>query len=219
MKILFTLIHICLLQGLYAQYREFRYGLIGKMEFNRLKIENSENRPEVVYESGAKPAEGIYAAINLRKHWFMDASVLLSRAKYTADYTRAGSTFIDADIRFTQCNLNLNLVLNPDRGKVQVFLFGGGQLLYRRWGEERYINDIVSRSYWPSTRVMAQAGIGFKCAVGRNYYLQPFAGLRYAADQQLVYDASVNQVFAGLVICHGIKGKKKNRYSKCPVEF
>jgi hypothetical protein len=202
-----------------AQDKEFRFGLIGKLEFNRLKIENTDNVAQVKYQPGAMGAGGLYTAVNLGQRWFLDASVLLSRAKYTVNYSRLNSTFIDADVRFTEMNLNLNLILNPNSENVHLFLFGGGQLLYRRWGEERFINNVIDKSYWPSSRFMAQAGLGAKCAIGNGFYLQPFAGFRYALEQQLVYDASMNQVFAGLVLCYGIKGKPKNRYNKCPTDF
>lgn len=198
---------------------EFRFGLIGKAEFNRLKIENSDNASEVIRQDGAMGAFGLYSALNLGRYWFLDASVLLSRAQYTVNFKRAGAELIDADIRFTQMNLNLNLILNPNSEMIHVFLFGGGQLLYRRWGEERYNNAVVPNSYWPSARILAQAGLGVKCSLGRGFYIQPFAGFRYAVEQQLVYDVSLNQYFAGAVLCYGIKSRIKDRYRKCPVEF
>jgi hypothetical protein len=218
-KIFIALVFCLVIFDAHTQNAEFRWGLIGKLEFNRLKIENAENRPEVVYEPGLKGGLGLYTAVNLNRYWFIDASVLLSRAKYSPDYTRGNTVFMDADVRFTQVNLCLNLVLNPRSERANVFLFGGAQLLYRRWGEERYVNDVVANSYWPVTRILTQAGLGVKLAAGRSYYLQPFAGFRYATEQQLVYDASMNQVFVGLVVCKGIKGKPKNRYNKCPTGF
>ena len=66
---------------------------------------------------------------------------------------------------------------------------------------------------------MTQTGLGARCSIGRGFYLQPFAGLRYAMDRQVVYDISMNQVFTGVVLAYGIKGKKKNRYNKCPTDF
>ena len=202
-----------------SQNSEFRWGLIGKLEFNRLKIETAENLTQAEYEPGLKAGAGLYAAVNLSKRWFIDASVLLTRAKYSPDFKRSDAVFIDADVRFTQVNLCLNLVLNPNAQKVQAFAFGGTQALFRRWGEERYTNDIIPDSYWPVSRTMMQAGMGLKCAVGPSNYLQPFVGLRHTLEQQLVYDVSLNQVFAGLVFCHGIKGKAKPRYNKCPADF
>lgn len=201
-----------------AQKQAFRLGIIGKMEFNRLKIENASRQTETVYEPGAHGAAGLYAAAMISKRWFIDASVLLSRASYTPVYISDRAEFTSADIRFTQMNLCLNMELNPAAKKVHFFLFGGVQMLYRRWGEEMYINAVIDRSYWPATRFMPQAGLGARCALG-NTYLQPFMGLRYAAEQQLVYDTSMNQVFTGLVWCFGINGKTRDRYSRCPAEF
>jgi hypothetical protein len=201
-----------------AQKQAFRLGLIGKLEFNRLKIENTTNQTDVVYEPGAHGAAGLYAAARISKRWFIDASVLLSRASYSPAFIRDNAEFMSADIRFTQMNLCLNMELNPGAQKVNFFVFGGLQMLYRRWGEENYINHVIDRSYWPVTRFMPQAGLGARCALGTSY-LQPFIGLRYAAEQQLVYDTSMNQVFTGLVWCFGIKGKTRDRYSKCPTDF
>lgn len=221
MKVIFTVLIMMLLNLIpvvLSAQGEFRFGIIGKVESNRLKIENTDNLTEVKNQPGVQGAGGLYAAFKLNRYWFLDASVLLSRAKYTVNYSRLSATFMDADVRFTQTNLNLNLVLNPNSERIQLFLFGGTQLLYRRWGEERFVQHVLDHSYWPAARLMLQGGLGTKievgehCVRGPHLYLQPFAGFRYLPSQNLVYDVSVNQVFAGLVIMRGnnVKRKAKN---------
>lgn len=202
-----------------AQVSEWRFGLIGKLEYNRLKLETADNRILNQNEPGAKAAGGFYVARTLGRHFFADASVAFTRAMYTANFTRNNATLIDADIRFTEINLGLNWVLNPSSEKVNVFLFGGVQILARRWGEERFNNAILANSYWPNSRLMAQTGIGAKCTIGEGIYLQPFFGIRYALEQQLVYDTPFNQYYFGVVLGFGKKGAPKNRYGKCPTEF
>lgn len=206
-------------QTLNAQVSEWRFGLIGKLEYNRLKLETPDNKVVNQNEPGAKAAGGFYISRTLGSAFFIDGSLAFTRAMYTANFTRNNATLIDANIRFTEINLCLNLVLNPRSEKVNVFLFGGGQLLARRWGEERFNNAVVPNSYWPNSRFMAQAGMGAKCAIGNGTYLQPFVGFRYALEQQLVYDTPLNQYYFGAVLCFGVKGAPKNRYNKCPTEF
>lgn len=198
---------------------ELRYGFITKLEFNRAKIENEANQSEVKYQTPVISANGLYLSKSLGNRFFIDASILLSRAKYQLDYRRAGSTFIDADIRHTELNANLNMFLNPHAEKTRFFVFGGGQLLYRRWGQERFDNNIMANTYWPSTRLMLQFGAGSIFSIGKGFYLQPFVGGRYAFEQQLVYDTNFNQLFAGCVLAYQIKGKVKDRYRKCPTDF
>jgi hypothetical protein len=202
-----------------AQVSEWRFGVIGKMEYNRLKKETPDNKVVSQNEPGAKAAGGFYIARTLGNTFFIDGSVLFTRALYTANFTRNNAILIDADIRFTEINLALNLVLNPKSEKVNVFLFGGGQLLVRRWGEERFNNAVVPNAFWPKSRFMAQGGLGAKCTIGNTVYLQPFVGFRYALEQQLVYDTPLNQYYFGVVLCFGAKGQPKNRYKKCPTEF
>lgn len=206
-------------QSLNAQVSEWRFGVIGKMAYNRLKIETPDNKVLNQNEPGAKAGGGFYVARTLGNTFFVDGSVVFTRALYTANFTRNSAILIDADIRFTEINLCLNLVLNPKSEKVNVFLFGGGQLLVRRWGEERFNNAVVPKSYWPNSRFMAQAGLGAKCNIGNAVYVQPFVGFRYALEQQLVYDTPLNQYYFGAVLCFGAKGQPKNRYKKCPTEF
>jgi len=216
---LFQTIIIYSTASLKAQVSEWRFGVIGKMEYNRLKIETPDNKVLNQNEPGAKAAGGFYVARTLGNTFFIDGSVVFTRALYTANFTRNSAILIDADIRFTEINLCLNLVLNPKSEKVNVFLYGGGQLLVRRWGEERFNNAVVPKSYWPKSRFMAQAGLGAKCTIGNAVYLQPFVGFRYALEQQLVYDTPLNQYYFGAVLCFGAKGQPKNRYKKCPTEF
>lgn len=202
--------------SLKAQVSEWRFGVIGKMEYNRLKVETTNNKVLNQNEPGAKAAGGFYVARTLGNTFFVDGSVVFSRALYTANFTRNSATFIDADIRFAEINLCLNLVLNPKSEKVNVFVYGGGQFLARRWGEERYQNAVVPNSYWPKSRYLIQAGLGAKCTIGKAIYLQPFVGFRYALEQQLVYYTPLNQFYFGTVLCLGLKGKPKNNYIKCP---
>lgn len=206
-------------QQLRAQVSEWRFGMIGKIEYNRLKIETPDNKVVSKKEAGGKPAAGFYMARTLGNTFFIDGSLAFSRALYTANFTRNNSTLIDADIRFTEINLALNIVLNPRSEKVNLFIYGGGQLLLRRWGEERFNNTVLPNSYWPSSRLLAQTGIGAKCTIGNGTYLQPFVGIRYAFEQQLVYDTPYNQYYFGAVLCFGVKDAPKNRYKKCPTEF
>jgi hypothetical protein len=201
---------------------EVRLGIIGRIELNRLAKQQADNTLKERFQPGVIPASGLYAAFGYGKRWFLDASVLLSRSKYSVNYKDSSSVFMDADVRFTQTNFNINMILNPHYKKATLFIFGGVQLLNRRWGEERYIHAIVAQSYWPSFRTMAQAGMGVKFPIGRrSWYMQPFAGLRYTMNRRVVYDVSMNQVFAGVIICKGFKHKKiyKKRYLKCPAQF
>ncbi|MDI1232667.1 MAG: hypothetical protein PSX81_00140 [bacterium] len=207
------------LPKLNAQVSEWRFGLIGKIAYNRLKLETPDNRVVNQKEPGGKAAGGFYIARTLGNTFFIDGSVVFTRAMYTPNFTRNNATLIDANIRFTEVNLALNLILNPRSETVNVFLFGGGQLLYRRWGEERFNNAVLANSYWPNSRLLVQAGLGAKCTIRNGLYLQPFIGLRYALEQQLVYDTSMNQYYFGAVLCFGAKGKPKNKYNKCPTDF
>ncbi|MES2618665.1 MAG: hypothetical protein V4613_12355 [Bacteroidota bacterium] len=213
--VILTTINCCCLNA----QGELRYGLITKLEFNRAKIENEANKSVVKYQSPVISANGLYISQSINRRFFVDASVLLSRAKYQLDYRRAGSVFMDADIRFTELNINLNMILNPRAQKLRVFIFGGGQLLYRRWGQERFENDVIANTYWPSTRVMFQFGVGSVFPIGNGFYLQPFVGGRYAYEQQLVYDTNFNQTFVGCVLAYQIKGRVKDRYRGCPTDF
>ncbi len=202
-----------------AQVSEFRYGVIGKLEYNRLKVESVDNKVSTQFEPGAKPAGGLYMAKTLGKTFFLDASLVFSRAFYTVNFTRNNATFMDANVRFTEVNMNLNLILNPNAENVNIFIFGGGQLLLRRWGEERFNNAVLPKTYWPSSRFLAQGGLGCKFKSGKSSYFQPFVGFRYALEQQLVYDVPANQYYLGLVFCFGAKGQPKNKYKRCPTEF
>lgn len=202
---------------------EARLGVIGRIEFNRFAKQQADNTLKDRFQPGVKPASGLYAAFGYGKRWFLDASVLLSRSKYSVNYTDSSAVFMDANVRFTQTNFNINMVLNPRYKKATVFIFGGVQLLFRRWGEERYFNSIVAQSYWPSFRKMIQTGIGVKFPIRhrQSWYIQPFAGLRYTMDRRVVYDVAMNQVFAGIILCKGYKYTKiyKKRYLKCPAQF
>lgn len=207
--------------GSNAQGTEFRWGLVAKAEFNRYNAMGITGDMRQVYAKKAQPAMGVYSALDVGRRFFIDASVLLSRARYAPNYTEDKMVFMDADIRFTEISINLNLVLNPRSDKANVFVFGGVQSLYRRWGEERYVNGIIANSYWQGMRNMLQAGLGVKCAVGNACYIQPFMGIRYAGTPQLVYDVRLNQVYLGLVVMKGAGCHKhhRNRYSRCPTDF
>lgn len=207
--------------GVNAQRRELRWGLIAKAEFNRYNAMGVTGGMQQVYAKKVQPAIGLYSAMDLGRHVFLDASVALSRARYAPNYMQDQVVFTDADIRFTEANININLVLNPRSDKANVFVFGGIQSLYRRWGEERYINGIIANSYWQAVRNMLQAGLGVKCHAGNDFYLQPFLGIRYAGAPQLVYDVRVNQVYFGLVLMKGAEWhhRHRNRYSGCPAAF
>jgi hypothetical protein len=214
-----VLIFVSVCMAATAQVSELRVGLMGKIEFNRLRVENADNKAGTRFQPGFRSATGFYIAKTMGRMFFADASVLLSRAKYMVNYVHDGSTFMDADVRYTELNLSLNMILNPGSSNVKLFILGGGQLLVRRWGEERFANSVIGNTYWPATRLMAHAGLGAKCNIGSGFYLQPFAGLRYSPDQQLVYDVPINQYYFGAVLCYGIKGKARNRYGGCPTDF
>lgn len=213
------IIWLCWL-GQGARAAEFRWGLAARAEFNRYIAMGVAGDMRQVYAQKAQPAVGLYSALDLGRRFFIDASVLLGRARYAPNYTEDKVVFMDADIRFTQVNISLNLVLNPGSEKASVYLFGGVQSLYRRWGEERYTNGIIANSYWQRTRNMLQAGVGVKCNIGKCY-LQPFAGIRYAGAPQLVYDTRVNQVYIGLIVMKGAQWHRhhRSRYNRCPADF
>lgn len=198
---------------------EKRFGIITKAELNRLKVENTANQTEIRNAESWMSANGIYMSGSLSRFCFIDASVLLSRARYEVNYARDNAVFLNADLRFLETNLHLNLILNPRSEKLKVYGFGGMQLLSRRWGEETFIDHALARTFWPSSRVMYEAGAGMIWQASPVISLQPFGGFRYAVKQQVVYDVNLNQWFAGLVLGFNIKGKPKDRYRKCPTDF
>ena len=210
----------CILNQLHlVSQSEFTFGLIGKLEFNKFNTIN-DNVLNTQMSSSPQIAFGFNSSKSISKRIFLDASVLLSRAKYNLNYNQDYSQMINADIRFTQINLNLNYIINPRSEKIKLYLFAGVQNLYRRWGEENYINSILANSYWPNNRIQTQFGIGARMySLNSNLFIQPFAGLRFNGNQQIIYDTPNNQFFTGVVI--GIKHtkNKKNNYNKCPTEF
>jgi len=165
------------------------------------------------------PAVGAYISQSLGKRFFMDFSLLLSRAKYDVGYKIANVEMVSADIRFTQFNANLNYIINPKAYNTKVFAFGGIQYLYRRWGEENYINDVIANSYWPTNRIQTQMGIGAKIYSTSSLVFQPFVGMRMNNKKQLIYDTQNNQLFIGFILgIKSVKTKKRN-YNKCPNSF
>lgn len=219
MRNFILIIFYLLITQVHAQ-SEFTYGVISKLEFNKFKTNfQSESIVKNEIQTTPMPAIGAYISQSLGNKLFMDFSLLISRAKYDVGYKIANVEMVKADIRFTQFNANLNYIVNPKAYKTKLYAFGGVQNLYRRWGEENYINEVIANSYWPTNRLQTQLGLGAKIYSNSSIIFQPFVGLRMNNKNQLIYDTQNNQIFMGIVIgIKAIKNKKRN-YNKCPRAF
>ncbi len=218
--IIISLVFLFSFLNLKAQ-SEFNFGIVGKLEINKFNsIQSNDMMLTKTYHTNPQLAYGLYISKSLNKRFFLDGSVLLSRAKYDLNYISNTSTFINADIRLTEVNLNINYTINPNNENTKWFLFAGIQNLYRRWGEENYINSVLSNSYWPSNRIQYQTGFGTRFYLNNSkLFFQPFAGIRLNPKKEIIYDTENNQIFIGLVIGFKRIKNNKNRYNKCPTEF
>jgi len=203
-----------------AQAQSLQLGLLAKEEMNIISI---QNQGDVAAKSQMQrmqlPAWGIGAWKFIGNHVGLHGSVLLSRAYYNVNYSNGAAVFSDADIRFTQSNLTLEYYFGTIANALRPFLFGGAQHLYRRYGTESFRNAVIANSYWPTSRLQGQWGVGLKISDNDLLGIRIFGGLRYNFDKQLVYDKKMNQIFAGISVSWAIKDGAKKPGSRCPDFF
>lgn len=217
MKSLIIMFYICMPYKMYAD--EFRYGILLKLENNKGIGFNSDGSSLIQRQKPMNLAGGIYTAYGIGKRVFFDASLNLTRAKYIVNYVDGNSQFLDADVRKTELDLHVNVILNPDQ-KVCFYIGTGIEWQFRRWGEERYMNSIIQGTYWPDSRIVYQnvAGLFIKTSQGTG--IQLFAGLNYNPEKLVIYDTEWNQTFVGMTITRNIQIKGINKINKsCPQNF
>ncbi len=204
----------------HSQETKFGIGVIAKAGMNQYRTTNGSENTFATYRSDyIQTGLGFHSYYHLYKNWMVDGSLLFSRAKYQPDLIQGIATFRSADIRFTEFNVNLNYFLNSDDKKTRWFVYTGAQLLFRRWGIERYVNKVIPQSYWPDFRWQYQTGFGCKIHLNNHKYLMPFMGIRLSDTKTLIYDTRMNQIFIGAALGLNFKGGNKDRYKKCPSEF
>lgn len=220
MKQTMILLSLVLYQLSYSQDTKFGIGVIAKAGVNQYKSTDGSETVFSTYRSDyLQTGLGFHSYYNVSKKWMVDASLLFSRAKYQPELRQGVATFRSADIRFTELYVNLNYFLNSEEKKTRWFVYGGTQLLFRRWGIERYVNKVIPQSYWPDFRWQFQTGFGCKINLNNHKYLMPFMGIRLSDTKTLIYDTRMNQIFIGTALGLNFKGGKKDRYKKCPSEF
>lgn len=210
MRILFVIFAISISQCTFAN--EILIGLSGKLKGIR----------GVTYTNGLGKTElqdQVFTAIGLQLNYITDNGLMiqntvhLSRAKYMVNYQDNSSQFLDADIRFTEWDIHLCALLNKT-GTYRPYIGLGPELLFRRWGEERYINSIIPGTYWPNLRVSAQAVAGLLMGNPGEKWLNVYAGLNLNPNKNLPYDTFINQVFLGLSVGKSIEFKRNKRASR-----
>ncbi len=196
-----------------AQNIEYGLGVIGKSESNKFKINhyNNENITSSSNKTKMQLAGGLYAFYSTGNKFMFDVSLVFTNAKNDFNITQNNSTFISSNTRFLENNFNISYFLNNNTHKTRPFIFLGGQLLIRRWGEEVYFNDIMKDTYWPKISTNYQFGIGVKKYTSSSLFIQPFAGIRNGLQLNTIYDVPFNQIFLGVVF--GINKKSSHKIS------
>jgi hypothetical protein len=195
-------------------------GLIAKEELNIIANANTTDGQRTSQVQRMQlPAWGLSMWKCLGSHLSLHSSLLLSRAYYNVNYNEGSAVFYDADLRFTQVNLNLEYSFGGVNETVKPYIFGGAQFLYRRYGTETFKNGIINNAYWPTARLQAQTGIGVLFQDHGTIGIRPFIGVRFNLRNSLVYDKSLNQIFSGIAITMALKDKTGKPGSKCPDFF
>ncbi len=203
-----------------SQAQSLKLGLLMREEVNlSADLSTGEANAQTRMQKMQIPAWGLGVWKNVGNHLGVHASVLLSRAFYEVNQTTGSSGLIDAEMRFTQSNLHLEYFFANKDKSTRPYIFGGIQHLYRRYGTERYKNNIAPAGSWPTSRLFMQTGLGMQFIENAKMSVNVFAGLRFSSGNILVYDKKMNQIFAGLAISFSLQDAVKNRYSRCPDNF
>ncbi len=218
MKLAIVIIGLLVSQTVYSQ----RYGLGGSIKTELNYFSSNNNSEQSLQRQTSKQVQvaiGVYGFAQFNQHWFADAAISASRSTFQLNYLEGNARMTEASIRNCEIDLGLNYLFNPNSRGAKLYAFAGPQLLFRRWGEETFINRVIDNAYWPDFRVQGQAGLGCRIPTGQHNFLQIFTGLRYSGRKQIIYDTPINQVYIGCNFGFNIQGNSKDRYRKCPTEF
>lgn len=205
-------------QNLYSQ----KFGIGGTFKTELNYYTSNSNTEQTLQKKSAQQLQlalGLYSFAQLSEHWFTDLSVSASRSNFQLNYTEGNAQFTQATIRNCEFDLGLNYIVNPNSRGIKLYAFAGPQLLFRRWGEETFINRVLDNAYWPDFRVQGQAGLGIRIPSGQQHFLQLYSGLRYSGIKKVIYDTPINQVYLGCNFGIAFQGSSRDRYRKCPTEF
>lgn len=218
MKLAITFISLVLFQNVNSQ----TFGIGGSIKTELNYFSSNNNSEQTLQKQNSKQihaAIGLYSFAHFNQHWFADVAVSASRSNFQLNYLEGNARMTEASIRNCEIDLGLNYLFNPSSRGAKLYAFAGPQLLFRRWGEETFVNRVIDNSYWPDFRVQGQAGLGCRIQTGQRHFLQVFTGLRYSGRKQIIYDTPINQVYLGCNFGFTIQGSSKDRYRKCPTEF
>ncbi|MFM6982963.1 MAG: hypothetical protein ACKOXF_02445 [Chitinophagaceae bacterium] len=218
MKLAISLISLVLFQNVNSQ----TFGIGGSIKTELNYFSSNNNSEQTLQKNSTKQLQlalGLYSFAKLSEHWFTDLAVSASRSNFQLNYKEGNAQFTQASIRNCEVDLGLSYIFNPNSRGIKLYAFAGPQLLFRRWGEETFINRVLDNAYWPDFRVQGQAGLGIRIPSGQQHFLQLFSGLRYSGRKQVIYDTPINQVYLGCNFGFAFKGSSRDRYKKCPTEF
>jgi hypothetical protein len=116
-------------------------------------------------------------------------------------------------------DVRLNQFIFQNKNHSGLYVSAGIQNLYRRWGEENYINDIVPNTYWPNNRLVYSLGLGYNSNFKKNSF-RLLVGSNYNPSIDTVYDVKWYQHHFSIILTINkpIKGKSKMQ-SSCPNQF
>ncbi|MBS3913204.1 MAG: outer membrane beta-barrel protein [Bacteroidetes bacterium] len=191
-------------------------GINGGVHWN-ISTRNIEDQSLKWVQHQKSLAFGVCAGRIPENRFGFDASVNFYNATYVVNYKSANSEFLDAELHFTSYHFHLNYYLNRD-AEIRPYFYVGPQILQRRWGTERYKNQILDGTYWPQWRTNIQAGFGVLIHSG-SWSVIPQVGIRINPSNDLVYDRKSDQYFLGCSFVKNFHIKKKNPYNKCPNNF
>ncbi len=218
MKHALPLLIIFTCQNLFSQ----KFGIGGSVKTELNYYLSNSNSEQILQKKSTQQLEvaiGLYSFAQLSQHWFTDIAVSASKSNFQLNYTEGNAQFTQANIRNCELDLGLNYIFNPNSRGIKLYAFAGPQLLFRRWGEETFINRVLDNAYWPDFRIQGQAGLGIRMPAGQHQFLQLFTGLRYSGRKHVIYDTPINQVYLGCNFGFTFQGSSRDRYRKCPTEF
>lgn len=202
----FLSLNLILAPGLFSQgIEDIKFGLYGRTEQNIYRYYNGLTKGNFHTQrvtNGYSAGFILHASVNYLFNAGM--SLGLAEASYAPNMTFDKNTLWSVNLRLWQYDFwgELKFGQRADRGGR--FLLGGEFMMkdYKReiWslGKEGYPS-------WPQTRFMPRIGVSYEYTLKKKWLIEPNAGMRLAFYNQVGYDYTLNQFFAGINLAYKLK--------------